>query len=229
MWNIPFVVSFHGWDFSQFPRLYGRDVYHRLFKIVDTVTVNSEYTRGRLKELGCPPQKMRKLFVGLNPDDFPFCERTPQPGKPVNILTVARLEEIKGYEYAIRAVAKVREKHPEVRYDIVGDGPQRQNMEELIHELGMDEAVTLHGSQDSLEVRKMMAEAHLFVLSSVSVGGDQEGQGLVLQEAQGSGLPVVATDHGALPEGIVPGQSGFLVPERDIKSLAERLTYLIPS
>jgi colanic acid/amylovoran biosynthesis glycosyltransferase len=59
------------------------------------------------------------------------------------------------------------------------------------------------------------------------VQGDEEGQGLVLQEAQACGLPVIATNHGALPEGLVPGQSGFLVPERDVDALAARLNYLI--
>jgi len=49
--------------------------------------------------------------------------------------------------------------------------------------------------------------------------GDREGQGLVLQEAQAVGLPVVATIHGALPEGVLPGRAGFLVPERDVDAL----------
>ncbi len=72
-----------------------------------------------------------------------------------------------------------------------------------------------------------MLQGHLFVLASVSVEGDREGQGLVLQEAQAAGLPVVATQHGALPEGILPDQSGLLVPERDVDQLAERLNFLV--
>ena len=72
-----------------------------------------------------------------------------------------------------------------------------------------------------------MAEAHLFILASVSVEGDREGQGLVLQEAQMCGLPVIATEHGALPEGMLPDESGFLVPERDAAALAERLGFLL--
>jgi colanic acid/amylovoran biosynthesis glycosyltransferase len=61
----------------------------------------------------------------------------------------------------------------------------------------------------------------------VSIEGDAEGQGLFLQEAQACGLPVVATQHGALPEGLVPGTSGFLAPERDAEALAERLEFLV--
>jgi colanic acid/amylovoran biosynthesis glycosyltransferase len=96
-----------------------------------------------------------------------------------------------------------------------------------VAELGLRTAVTFHGACDSGKVLRLLAEAHLFVLASVSVEGDPEGQGLVLQEAQAAGLPVVATNHGALPEGLVPDESGFLVPERNVDALAERLDYLV--
>jgi colanic acid/amylovoran biosynthesis glycosyltransferase len=93
--------------------------------------------------------------------------------------------------------------------------------------LDIERQITFHGALDSTAVKQLLAQAHVFVLGSVSVEGDQEGQGLVLQEAQACGLPVVATNHGALPEGIVPEQSGFLVPERNVDALSERLNYLI--
>jgi colanic acid/amylovoran biosynthesis glycosyltransferase len=124
-------------------------------------------------------------------------------------------------------VAKLRELRGDVHYEIAGDGPLRKELEQLVAELGLRDAVTFHGVCDSGEVQRLMAEAHLFVLASVSVEGDQEGQGLVLQEAQAAGLPVVATNHGALPEGLVPDISGFLVPERNVDALAERLDYLV--
>jgi colanic acid/amylovoran biosynthesis glycosyltransferase len=89
------------------------------------------------------------------------------------------------------------------------------------------EHVSFHGACAATEVRRLFAQAHVFVLASVSLDGDQEGQGLVLQEAQAAGLPVLATLHGAFPEAIVPGKSGFLVPECDVAALAERLCFLL--
>ena len=65
------------------------------------------------------------------------------------------------------------------------------------------------------------------MLTSVTLSGDQEGQGLALQEAQASGLPVIATNHGAFPEGFLPGRSGLLVLERDPDALAEQIAQLI--
>ena len=65
-------------------------------------------------------------------------------------------------------------------------------------------------------------------MSSVTASdGDKEGQGLVLQEAQGMGLPVLSTLHNGIPDGVLDGKSGFLVPERDVDGLAQKLDYLL--
>jgi colanic acid/amylovoran biosynthesis glycosyltransferase len=227
LWRAPLVVSFHGYDFSTVPRKEGRAVYRKLFETADLFTVNSSYTRARLESLGCPASRIRELPVGLRLDDFPFRERVLPRDGSVRVLSVGRLVEIKGHEFLLRAIHSLRREQIPVRAEIVGDGPLRARLETLIGELGLADAVKLHGALDSTAVSGLMDQAHLFVLPSVSVEGDQEGQGLALQEAQASGLPVIATRHGALPEGMVPEQSGFLVPERDADALAERLRFLI--
>ncbi|PYX67457.1 MAG: colanic acid biosynthesis glycosyltransferase WcaL [Acidobacteria bacterium] len=227
LWKAPLIVSFHGYDFSTFPRKHGGDFYVKLFATADVITVNSEYTRLQVEKLGCPPSKIQKLPVGLDLAEFPFHERSPKSGEPIRLLTVGRLVDIKGYEFAIRGYAKLKQRHSSLCYDIVGDGPLRQKMEKLISELNLQNSVTLHGARESAVVRRMMDGAHIFLLASVSIDGDQEGQGLVLQEAQASGLPVIATQHGAFPEGVVAGESAFLVPERDPDAIAERLAFLI--
>jgi len=228
LWKIPFVVTFHGYDFSLWPRLHGAACYDRLFRVADAVTVNSGHTRDRVAGLGCPVAKIYELPMGLNLARFSFRERTLAPGEPVRLVTVSRLVEKKGLEYAIRAVARARESHPTLRYDIVGDGPLRPHLEHLVRRLRLEESVTFHGARDGEDVRRIMDGAHLFMLASVTAtNGDQEGQGVVLQEAQARGLPVLATDHGPFPESVVPGRSAFLVPERDVAALAERLAYLV--
>jgi len=227
LWRAPLVVSFHGFDFSTLPRKQGPLIYEKLFAAADLVTVNSEYTQSRVTQLGCPQSKLRRLPVGLDLDAFPFQRRTRRVGEPVRMLTVARLVEIKGHEFVIRAVARARRRHPELHYDIVGDGPLRKELDALIEELDLGDVVTLHGALDDAFIRDLMARAHLAIQASVNVEGDQEGQGLFLQEAQACGLPVLATLHGALAEGLVPGQSGFLVPERDVAALAGRLEFLL--
>jgi colanic acid/amylovoran biosynthesis glycosyltransferase len=227
LWDAPLIVSFHGYDFSTVPRKEGAGVYQKLFAVADAVTVNSDYTWRQVESLGCPAARLNKLPVGLDPEAFQFRGRVLKSGEPIRLLTVARLTEIKGHEFVLRAVGKLRGLHGDVRYEVAGDGPLRKKLEQLVEDLGLRTAVTFHGACDSGEVQRLMAEAHLFVLASVSVSGDQEGQGLALQEAQAAGLPVVATNHGALPEGLVSEESGFLVPERNVDALAERLDYLV--
>lgn len=227
LWNAPLVVSFHGYDFTTLPRKHGPGLYDKLFTTADAVTVNSEFTRSRVSQLGCPAEKLKLLPVGLDLNAFPFAERVHRAGEPVRLLTVARLVEIKGHEFALRAVAEVREHHPELHYEIIGDGPLRKHLESLIADLGLHGTVTLHGARDGAFVQERMREAHLALLGSASVAGDAEGQGLFLQEAQACGLPVIATRNGALPEGLLPGESGFLVPERDVAAMAERIEFLV--
>lgn len=227
LWNAPLIVSFRGYDFSLWPKQHGRGIYRRLFRTVDAVTVNTDFAGRRVESLGCPPAKIHKLPSALDPHDFPFRERHGD-GDAVRIATVGRLVEKKGVEYSIRAVARVLEKHPNIQYDVVGDGPLREHLEELARHLGIRRHVHFHGAQSSSYVRRIMSDADIFVLASVTAeNGDEESLGNVLLEAQASGLPVVVTDHNGFPETIVPGCSGFLVPERDVESLAERIEYLI--
>ena len=227
LWNAPLVVSFHGYDFTTVPRREGPKVYERLFQSADLVTANSRFTRGRLVALGCPESKIRQLAVGLDLSEFVFRSRSLHPADTIRILSVGRLVEIKGHEYLIRAMAQIRSKIPNVCCDIVGDGPWRGKLVQLISELELEDIVTLHGALDGPAVQRFLADAHLFVLPSVSIEGDAEGQGLALQEAQACGLPVIATRHGALPEGLLEDESGLLVPERDAEALAGRLQTLI--
>jgi colanic acid/amylovoran biosynthesis glycosyltransferase len=170
---------------------------------------------------------MDVLPVGLDTREFAAVERRLKPGEPVRVLSVGRLVEIKGHENVLRAVGQLREQGRSVQLDLVGEGPLRGRLEAVVEELGLKDVVVFHGARTSVEVRELMAAAHLFVMASIQVEGDREGQGLVLQEAQASGLPVVATNHGALPEGMASERSGFLVPEGDVGELARRLGWLM--
>jgi colanic acid/amylovoran biosynthesis glycosyltransferase len=168
------------------------------------------------------------MRVGLDLGKFPFRERRQRSDSdPIRLITVARLIELKGHEFALRAVALLRQKHRNLSYDIVGDGPLRSHLERLSIELGLQGVLRWHGARAGAFIEDLMAEAHIGLLASVSIEGDAEGQGLFVQEAQACGLPVVVTQHGALPEGLVPDGSGFVVPERDPVRLAERLDYLV--
>ncbi len=222
------LTTFHGSDVHTFPRNHGRDVYKTVFRHGDRFTANSNFTRECVIALGCPADKITKLPVGLYPARYPFNERRLATGEPPRLLTVARLVGKKGLRYAIEAIPAVVERHPNLTYDILGDGPLHDELHGLITRLDLSDHVHLLGWKTSEEVAAHFARSHIFILPSVTAdNGDMEGQGLVLQEAQASGLPVVSTLHNGIPEGVVDGVSGHLVPEKDSAALADALNRLL--
>lgn len=222
------ITSFHGRDVSADPLEHGGNIYDRLFERGDLYTGGTTFIINKALALGCPQNKIIKLPVGVDLTKYHFYSRSLCPGESIKILTVARLVEKKGIEYSIRAISKLIENYPSLEYRIIGDGPLRESLEKLIAELGLVDKVLLSGWRTQDEVRQLHQDAHIFILSSVTASdGDQEGQGLVLQEAQAMGLPVLSTLHNGIPDGVLDGKSGFLVPERDVDALAEKLRYLI--
>jgi colanic acid/amylovoran biosynthesis glycosyltransferase len=228
------VATFHGSDANAMPRIRGARLYDPLFRAADLVTVNSEFLRGRLRELGAPERRLVRLPMGVEPAAFAPVPnaRTPvargRTGDEIRLLSVARLVEEKGISIAVRAVARLASRYPGLRYQVVGDGPLRPSLERLAATLGVSARVTWLGALPRDRVREYYARAHVFALPGiVARSGAQESQGVALLEAQASGLPVVASAVGGIPESLLDGKSGFLVPERDVEALAERVAALI--
>ncbi|NER20257.1 MAG: colanic acid biosynthesis glycosyltransferase WcaL [Symploca sp. SIO1C2] len=222
------VTTFYGYDVNAYPLTYGKNVYLPLFKRGDHYIAISNFIGKEAISLGCPEAKLIKIPLGLDPAEYHFRPRSLPEGELIKIVTVARLVEKKGIEYSIQAVAEVAKKYPHIQYCIAGDGPLRASLEQLIKTLKVEDKVKLLGWKTKDEVQQLYDDSHIFILASVTAAnGDKEGQGLVLQEAQSMGLPVIATIHNGFPDSIRDGTSGFLVPERDIPSLAHKLIYLV--
>jgi colanic acid/amylovoran biosynthesis glycosyltransferase len=145
----------------------------------------------------------------------------------VRILTVARLTEKKGVEYGIRAVANALGKGQPIEYTIAGDGALKNKLQALIGELEVGDSVRLVGWKSQDKVAALLENSHILLAPSVTTdGGDEEGIPGVIMEAFAHGLPVVSTVHAGIPEIVKDGESGFLVPERDIDTLTEKLLAL---
>jgi len=113
---------------------------------------------------------------------------------------------------------------------IIGEGPTRSALEAAIARLGLADHVRLLGRRTQEEVARLADVADIFVLASTSAkSGDVEGQGLVLQEAQALGMPVIASNHNGFPEGLIDGETGLLVAERDPPALAAAMIDLARS
>jgi colanic acid/amylovoran biosynthesis glycosyltransferase len=225
--KIKHLTTFHGYDVTVYVRQKGNDCYNELFRIGDRFTYNSESTKQKLLLLGCPEGKMEKLPMGIDTDNILFKERHLGTGETVRLLSVGRLVEMKGREYAIRAAARLAE-HYKLHYDIVGDGPLRDELQSLVEELKAGEYIKIWGWVSSEKLQHFYQQAHLFIHPSIiSSDGNEEGQGVVLLEAQAYGIPVIATKHGAFPDSVLDGQSGVLVAEKDVNVLADAIERLI--
>jgi colanic acid/amylovoran biosynthesis glycosyltransferase len=115
-----------------------------------------------------------------------------------------------------------------IEYQIAGDGPLRNDLENLIDDLNVNDHVRLLGWKRQEEIVELMKGASILLAPSVTgKDGDQEGIPVTLMESLAQGLPVLSTQHSGIPELVQDGKSGFLVPERDVDALAERLEYLV--
>lgn len=223
-----YVCAFRGYDLSSYLKVEGPAAYRELFRAGDLFLPVCEAFRRRLEALGCARERILVHHSGIDLARFAPARRERRPGQPVRILTVARLVEKKGLEDAIRAVGRVIARHLDAHYTIVGSGLLEPRLRSLIHELALERHIVLHGPAPRDAVAALMQEADIYLLPSMTAGsGDQEGIPGSLMEAHASGMPVVSTRHSGIPELVLEGRSGYLVPERDVAGLAERLCTLI--
>jgi colanic acid/amylovoran biosynthesis glycosyltransferase len=222
------VTFFHGADLTEGLLAYGSDIYRPLFADGDLFLPISERWRDVLLQLGCPRDRIEVHHMGIDCRQFSFRARTRGTSGAIRLTSVCRLVEKKGIEYAVQAVASLVKRGTAVRYDILGDGPNKPVIEKLIRDLRVESVVTLHGEKTKADVIRVLDEADVLLAPSVTAAnGDQEGIPVALMEAMAMGLPVISTWHSGIPELVRDGECGLLVPERDANALAERLGYLI--
>jgi colanic acid/amylovoran biosynthesis glycosyltransferase len=226
----PIVTLFHGHDLSRWTKRHGPLGYRRLFARTELMLAISEHGRARLIALGCPPEKVRVHRMGVNSPEISPTPLRPAsaPDEDIHVLSVGRLVEKKGFEFALHAIRQGLGAHPNLRYHLVGDGPLRASLEALAAALAIAHRVTFHGQLARDGVDAIRQRADLVLVPSVTASdGDEEGIPVVLMEAMAAGVAVIATHHGGIPELVVDEETGLLVPERDSEALAHALRRLI--
>lgn len=227
--RIPMLTSFHGFDLPT--RRNRRKLYHRklpqLFKYGDKFTVPSRHMKRKLIRWGCPRRKIKIMYSGIDVNRFQYSEREPKT-EGVTIIGVGRLHKKKGFKYLLMAFRKVLKRHPTSRLIIVGEGQERGRLKCMIRKLHLQKSVRLKGHVAHHQLSKLLQRADIFCLPSLTTkDGNQEGIPNSIKEAMATGLAVVSTRHGGIPELVGDGQEGFLVPERSVRKLANRLIELI--
>ena len=223
--NCKLVVSFRGYDLN-FAGLEQPDFYSEVWQKADVLhLLGEDLCRSAIKR-GCSGDKPKFLIPPAVDSNFFQCERTfpltvGTCERPLRILSVGRLEWKKGYEYAFEAVKLLRDRGIECEYRIIGEGSYFQQLIFACHQFGIAERVSFPGACSPAEVRDQMAWADILVHPAMS-----EGFCNAVMEAQSMKLPVVCSDAGSLPENVLHNSTGFVVPRRSAREIADRLQLL---
>lgn len=234
---IPLITTFYGADMCQLPNNSPKwkKRYKRLFEAGALFLAEGPFMSQALVDLGCPPDKVRVQHLGVDLQRIQFVPRHKQGKEPVRILMVCSFREKKGIPYGVQAFALAVKKYPDMVLQIVG-GAKTQEEQQLMDKCksiaqneGVAEKVVFLGYIPYSDYLKEATAAHFFLAPSVRArNGDTEGGAPVaVIEASAAGMPVIATRHCDIPNVVVDGETGLLVPERDVDTLAEAILKMV--
>jgi glycosyltransferase involved in cell wall biosynthesis len=231
--DIPFVVTFYGYDVSKliYNNQEWRNRYKSLFDVTNSNIAISTHIYDKLIKLGASEKKTEIIHLGVDINKFIYHDpKNNFDGTTVKCLHVGRLVEKKSPSNLIKAfnVAQRKLTHNyRLHLDIVGDGPLRESVEQLINKFNISSTVTVHGAVAHKDVISYMKQANIYIQHCITAtDGDEEGQGVTFVEASASGLPIISTIHNGIPDVVKHNETGFLVDEGDFKEMGEYLCLL---
>lgn len=222
--NVPLYVHFHGFDGTKLLRYaHIRRHYRVLFRDAAGIIVPSHFLADQLRKIGCPQHKLHISPYGINIAQFEISTRLEG-----SFIAVGRLVEKKAPHLTIRAFSLVAREVPNVKLNLIGDGPLRSRCEDEISRYKLQDRVVMHGAVCHSVVQQLMSSSSVFLQHSVeSSDGDCEGLPVAILEAMAAGLPVVSTKHSGIPEAVIDGETGLLVPENDVEGMASAMLSLL--
>jgi teichuronic acid biosynthesis glycosyltransferase TuaC len=213
----PLVISEHGGDVFHTARLpAGRERVRRAFSTAQLVLANSMGIERACRDLGARRTRVVHLGTDLTP-----MERRP-PVHPT-LVTVGQLIARKRQADVLRAMWVLRDRHPDLRYRLVGDGPERDHLAALARQLGLEDRVEFTGALRHEDALKRGRDATVFVMPSTD-----EAFGVAYVEAMAAGLPAIGSRGEPGPEDIASlGHGMRLVPPGDPEALAAEIDHLL--
>lgn len=227
LYGVPYINTIHGEE------VYLSKRYHTLFALkwfvnnsTKTVT-NSSATRNSCLKAGLEKEKLEIIPFGVDTEFFrPL--KIQKNESVFQILAVGYLIERKGFEYLIKAIKEVLKKYENVQLTIVGSGPLEKKLKSLIIELKLENNAKIMKNVSDNELLHLYNSSDIFVLPSiVDSQGNTEGLGVVLLEALACKLPIIGSDTGGIPDIIQDGETGLLVPEKDVSGLSNAILSLV--
>lgn len=196
------------------------------YKRADGFIASCHFIREKAVELGVDPSIIDVVPVCFNPRNLSTSATNRKTG--YTIISIGTVVERKGFHLLIDAVYALREELPQIKVNIIGEGPFMPVIKERIQKYGMKNHVVLHGNLFEEKLAKLFDESDLFVLANTMLDdGNTEGASLVVCDASGHGLPVIAGSGGGLATNITDGVTGFIVDSRDTAQLASKIKQIL--
>ncbi|MBA4686422.1 MAG: glycosyltransferase family 4 protein [Candidatus Galacturonibacter soehngenii] len=219
----PYILTGHGGDVTSLNKGILRVLKKKALKNASYVTTVSSALMEEVNKI-YKVKKSDVISMGCNVKNFSSSFRKEnyfsQNNKKI-VLFVGRLAEKKGVTYLIAAMKSV-----DAKLIIAGDGPLESTLREQASEYG--EKIEFIGAKTHEELKIIYASSDIFVAPSVTAtDGDKEGFGLVILEAMASGLPVIASKSGGIPDLLTDGQEGYLTKEKDPDDIAEKINIVL--
>jgi colanic acid/amylovoran biosynthesis glycosyltransferase len=225
----PFMTVFHGLDVGLplHENALQRN-YQKLFSTGELLLPVCDCFRDILIRAGAVPERVRVHRMGIDTKSIPFEPQVRAAGQ-LNIISVCRLVEKKGMQYALDALSALRERRVDLpwRWEIIGDGPLRSALEEQARSCGIEDRVQFIGPCSHEECKRRLRAAHVFLLPSLTArDGDMEGVPVSIMEAMAAGVVVVSSYHSGIGELVESGVSGLLAPERDGDAVSRHVEWI---
>lgn len=222
--GVTFSMSCHARDiFTRESILLGRKLSEAEFTAVCT---RHGLERLRREHRLVAGENVHLIYHGIDPSRF--MPPPEPPSRPPIVLTVGRLVQKKGFDILLRAAALAHSRGAQFELHIVGEGPERDDLERLAGGLGLRDMTTFHGRLTQEELIPLYQQAHASAIASIVIeDGDRDGIPNVLLEALAMGIPTVATSTGGIPELIVHEETGLIAQPGDHADLADQLERII--
>ncbi|MBN2535258.1 MAG: glycosyltransferase [Spirochaetales bacterium] len=224
----PFVTAFRGNDISGYVTKHGWKAYKILFKESAAFLPICYYFARLLIKNECQANKIITHRSPINISQFKKRKNKPPEYPPVKLICIGRLYPKKGLHLAIQCTAELFSDGLKPTLEIIGRGPEKERLKGLAAFLGIESIVTFTDSLENSKIPGKLAEADFFLsLNCTGKNGDKEGIPNTIKEAMAVGVPVIAARHSGIPELVIHGQTGFLVPENDYQKAAEIIKTII--
>jgi len=206
-----------------------------VYRVASAALANSRNTATMLAALGVPEHKIQIVHPAVDADRFhprldgSAIRRRYAGDGDMLLLSVGRLQRRKGHDIAIQAIASLRERLPNLRYVIAGNGEERSRLEKLTVDLGVEDRVSFAGTIADDDLPAFYAACDIFLLPNRVDDGDIEGFGIVFLEAAASAKPVIGGDSGGVPEAVERDVTGLLVDGANVSAVAAAIADLATS